>query len=982
MTDVELRLQADVSGAQTNLSGFRKEYQALVREVQKPLQRIDAFRDMETSLEGTQKAASSARDRIRDLGNQIATAVAPSKALQQSYRDSVSELQRLERAEAKQIVTLAAMRAEMQAAGVDTTKLAAEQARLRAQLSTRLGVAERGSALQSAAQSLGVNRYRELGSEIGNLRSQYDLLKRSGTLSAGELAIAQQTLTRRIKETKAEMDSLQGATSRFKVTDIGTGTLVAGAAGIAAVAQIAKMTDAYQLMNARLRLATGSQEAFNTAQESLREISTRAAVPLASMVNLFTRINTPMKEAGATQKQTLQIVEAVALSFRVSGASAEEASNSATQFAQALGSGALRGDEFNSVADQAPRLMQALAKGLGVTTGALKNMADNGMLTASVVTKALSGQLETLREEAAKMPETVGGAMTQLGDALNAAVGSSDLSPLISQIKELTEVVKDPEVKAGLVALASALVQLASWGVKGAAGFAKFGESIAYNSAKITGNLAKMDSVDKQIEQLKQAIQSPGPTSDPLGFFGALISGNDAALVRSKEQNEELLKQYQAYRQKLLTEMTGLTEDARTAAAERAALEKKQQEDLLEANAEALVSRRTQQKAGLNLLLADAKQYFSAQEKLEQEQLSKIEAIGEKRKEINKKYSTTVSQLRNGTAEPSYGAAQDLKVSAQNALRSGDFKTAMEQAEAARQMLLDMQKAGQSTYGLEGFAKQLQAIELGANDLEKSQADAKLDSIRNKLVELQQEASRLQNIQVTPLMSDEAANKLLDDMRALAKKIGSEATVELTFNLLPPTDNMKSMGLMGTPLDLTGSLKGLGVTVQPTLDQQAAAQAQADMQALIERITAASKIVITPVVAPVSAGDAAADVPGFATGGQISGPGTGTSDSILARLSNGEFVMRAAAVRHYGPDLLEQLNARRLPRFATGGAVGRVPAIPPVAAALLQGGEQAFLGTMDLALPGGDSLTVSVPASQRSELEIARKKFGRPRTRG
>jgi len=461
-----------------------------------------------------------------------------------------------------------------------------------------------------------------------------------------------------------------------------------------------------------------------------------------------------------------------------------------------------------------------------------------------------------------------------------------------------------------------------------------------------------------------------------------MIKGNNAAIVRSKEQNEELLKQYQEYRQKLLTEMTGLTEDARTAAAERAAVEKKQQEDLLEANAEALVNRRTQQKAGLNLLLADAKQYFAAQEKLEQEQLSKIEAIGEKRKEINKKYSTTVSQLRNGTAEPSYGAAQDLKVSAQNALRSGDFKTAIEQAEAARQMLLDMQKAGQNTYGLEGFAKQLQAIELGANDLEKSQADAKLDSIRNKLVELQQEAARLQDIQVTPLMSEEAASKLLDDMRALAKKIGSEATVELTFNLLPPTDNMKSMGLMGTPLDLTSGLKGLGVSVQPTLDQQAAAQAQSDMQALIERITAASKIVITPVVAPVSTGDPAAAVPGYATGGQISGPGTGTSDSILARLSNGEFVMRAAAVRHYGPDLLEQLNARRLPRFATGGAVGRVPSIPNISQAVLDSGQQEYLGTMDLALPGGTSLTVSVPASQRSEMEIARKKFGRTRTRG
>ncbi|MBA1214063.1 hypothetical protein G7012_21715, partial [Pseudomonas psychrotolerans] len=160
-----------------------------------------------------------------------------------------------------------------------------------------------------------------------------------------------------------------------------------------------------------------------------------------------------------------------------------------------------------------------------------------------------------------------------------------------------------------------------------------------------------------------------------------------------------------------------------------------------------------------------------------------------------------------------------------------------------------------------------------------------------------------------------------------------------------------------------------------------AAAATSQVQALIEQLKQQAVIPLTVAVGQAGTADAAA-VPGFATGGQISGPGTGTSDSILARLSNGEFVMRAAAVRHYGPDLLEQLNARLLPRFATGGAVGRVPAIPPVAAALLQGGDQAFLGTMDLALPGGDSLTVSVPANQRSELEIARKKFGRTRTRG
>jgi tape measure domain-containing protein len=57
-------------------------------------------------------------------------------------------------------------------------------------------------------------------------------------------------------------------------------------------------------------------------------------------------------------------------------------------------------------------------------------------------------------------------------------------------------------------------------------------------------------------------------------------------------------------------------------------------------------------------------------------------------------------------------------------------------------------------------------------------------------------------------------------------------------------------------------------------------------------------------------------VPAFATGGSVEGPGTGTSDSILAKLSNGEFVVRAAAVRHWGTDFLEDLNSMRSPRLA------------------------------------------------------------------
>lgn len=82
-----------------------------------------------------------------------------------------------------------------------------------------------------------------------------------------------------------------------------------------------------------------------------------------------------------------------------------------------------------------------------------------------------------------------------------------------------------------------------------------------------------------------------------------------------------------------------------------------------------------------------------------------------------------------------------------------------------------------------------------------------------------------------------------------------------------------------------------------------------------------------PIVVPVTLkptnniGGESVEAPGLATGGFIKGPGTSTSDSILARLSKGEYVLRADAVKKYGLDFLNQLNAGRLPGFAAGGLV-------------------------------------------------------------
>jgi hypothetical protein len=113
-------------------------------------------------------------------------------------------------------------------------------------------------------------------------------------------------------------------------------------------------------------------------------------------------------------------------------------------------------------------------------------------------------------------------------------------------------------------------------------------------------------------------------------------------------------------------------------------------------------------------------------------------------------------------------------------------------------------------------------------------------------------------------------------------------------------------------------IKSINFTFDETKSLAEAQRVMNQIKSLIEK----QPIVVPVELRPTNGIDAGSvDAPGYATGGYIRGPGTSTSDSILARLSRGEYVLRADAVKKYGLDFLNQLNAGRLPGFATGGLV-------------------------------------------------------------
>lgn len=456
-TEIEFKLTADLDKALKEVSGFRKEYAELVKTIEKPLRQVNAFRNMESDLEGLEKATASARVRVRDLGDELIRTENPSDKLQNSYRVAVAELRKLERQEAVHISRLRGMRQELQAAGVDTTDLAREQARLSSALSKSLGagrtdaarsgiraltaeqkklqVAQRQTALEAARSNLGVNQIRAAEAELANLRRQFDLLRASGALTTRELAIAQRMLKQRIAETKAEMKGLDGGGGMPSVPSGGLkgGALVRGglaglAAGVviggtAAAGRTLEAADDIGRLDARLRLATQSQEEFNNAQVALDAIADSTQGDVAGLIQLYTRLQRPLRDAGMQQQDALDTVEAVSLSLKISGASAQDSDAAVRQFAQAMGSGVLRGDEFNSVLEQSDRLAGALADSLGVTVGKLRELANDGKLTSDVIVRGLQKELPKLRDEVSSFAPELGAAWDRLFDEAGKASG-------------------------------------------------------------------------------------------------------------------------------------------------------------------------------------------------------------------------------------------------------------------------------------------------------------------------------------------------------------------------------------------------------------------------------------------------------------------------------------------------------------------------------------------------------------------------------
>lgn len=306
-----------------------------------------------------------------------------------------------------------------------------------------------------------------------------------------------------------QVHALESAFSKLLVTLASVGI------GVSA-REMLDAADAYKTFAAQIKVAIGEYGNLVQAMQDVIDISLRTHTSLEATSQLYAKIVTATKDFGKeqegvfsrainmgekyklTQQDTLSLVETINKAVQVSGGNAASAEAGLFQLNQALSSGVLRGEEFNSVMEQTPRLARAMADGLGVTIGQLRNMANNSQLTSDVVTKAMLSQASVISAEFEKFPTTIGQSIQDLKTSWTIFLGELDkthgvtasVSSAIELLaKNLDTVVATFKTMIEVIGAYKA-TQLVAYLNNKSAAFTNAANSIRYSTTQLASNTA------------------------------------------------------------------------------------------------------------------------------------------------------------------------------------------------------------------------------------------------------------------------------------------------------------------------------------------------------------------------------------------------------------------------------------------------------------------------------------------------------------
>ena len=246
-----------------------------------------------------------------------------------------------------------------------------------------------------------------------------------------EVGVQTETVTNRMVAQTARLNATMSGSQVIMNTMAATG-MIAFLVGSAVA--VANLNDAWTSMTNKLANANTEQARMADLQGRVFEIAQKTRTELDATATLYARMERSLASYNVTGLQVARVTETINKAMIVSGATAAEAGAAIVQLSQGLQSGVLRGDEFRSVSEQAPRLLKAMADSLKVTTGELRAMAAQGKLTSDVVTRAIYDASEAIDKEFNKTTATFS---QQLAMANNNLVKFAGTSSSVSSATQL-----------------------------------------------------------------------------------------------------------------------------------------------------------------------------------------------------------------------------------------------------------------------------------------------------------------------------------------------------------------------------------------------------------------------------------------------------------------------------------------------------------------------------------------------------------------
>ena len=249
--------------------------------------------------------------------------------------------------------------------------------------------------------------------------------------------------SQQMEEVSGAADSAAGAQQRFNSSaSAGSGVigdlakkaagLIATYASFQGIRSVLGVSDELTSTQARLDQMNAQLGGTDLKIKDIYSVAQNARGSLGDMASVVARFGNNAKDAFSSTDEVVKFASIVQKQMTIAGASTEEAANAELQLSQALGSGVLRGDELNSIFEQAPNLIQSIADYMDVPIGQIRNMASEGKLSSDVVKQAILASADEVDAKFNQMPMT----WAQVGQSIKNTAEMA-FQPVLNKVNQL-----------------------------------------------------------------------------------------------------------------------------------------------------------------------------------------------------------------------------------------------------------------------------------------------------------------------------------------------------------------------------------------------------------------------------------------------------------------------------------------------------------------------------------------------------------------